>query len=165
MIKFSNISRSALANASRRKQEGVTLIIALIFLVIFTLLVFSGVTSGILSYRMAADMQHQREAVAAAQSVIDSRLGNKTCLTNPADSTCSGTVVVGSYSVVLAAPKCLGIDLQEESGKKSQVGVAPIPKYLWEFAATASPTGSSGEAVTVTQGVKIEMDTGTNCPN
>lgn len=148
-----------------KKQQGISLIIALIFLVIFTLLVFSGVTSGVLSYRMAANMQQQREAVAAAQFAIDSRLGDTTCLKTPSAGTCSGSVTVGSYTVTLAAPKCLGIDLHQDPGKKSEEGISPIPTYWWEFSATANPTGISGESVTVTQGVKMEMETGTNCPN
>jgi Tfp pilus assembly protein PilX len=166
LVTIQHLNRGAIfSGAMRAGQQGSSLIIALIFLVIFSILVFSGVTSGILSYRMAGDMQQQREAVAAAQAVIDSRLGDATCLKNPAASTCFGTVTVGSYTVTLAAPKCLGLDLQQDPGKKSQEGVSPIPRYLWEFSATASRTGASREAVTVTQGVKMEMATGSNCPN
>lgn len=165
LMMHSRLSRGGYLQTRPASQQGLALIIALIFLVIFTLLVFSGITSGVLSYRIAGTMQQQREAVAAAQFAIDSRLGDTTCLKTPSASSCSGAVTVGNYSVTLAAPKCLGIDLHQESGKKSQEGVAPIPTYWWEFSATARPTGITGQSVTVTQGVKMEMETGTICPN
>lgn len=144
------------------RQAGATLVIALIFLVVLTLLVFSGVTTGALSYRIASSMQHQREAGAVAQAVIDTRLSSATCMSNPAS--CATTETVGAYTVTLAAPRCVGIDSTQDPGKKSQVGVQPIPKYLWEFSATAS-NAASGASVTVVQGVKMEMNIGSNCPN
>lgn len=146
----------------RQRQGGATLVIALIFLIVLTLLVFSGVTSGVLSYRIAGNMQQQREAAAAAQAVIDARLGDASCFANPAG--CAATDTIGAYSVALAVPRCLGIDSLQDPGKKSQYGVQPIPKYLWEFSATAS-NALTGTSVTVTQGVKMEMNVGSNCPN
>lgn len=144
------------------RQDGATLVIALIFLIVLTLLVFSGVTTGVLSYRIAANMQQQREAVAAAQAAIDGRLGTTACLSSP--STCGGTETIGAYTVTVATPSCIAIDSQQPTKLKSQYKVTPIPTYLWELTATAS-NSATGISATVTQGIKMQMAIGTNCPN
>lgn len=144
------------------KQGGATLVIALILLVVLTLLVLSGVVTSSLGFRVAANMQQEREAAAAAQAAIDTRLGNANYL-NPAPTTVA-TDTIGAYTVTVAAPRCLGIDTSEEVGKKTQVGVEPIPRYLWEYSATAR-NANTGVEVTVVQGVRVQMNIGSACPN
>ena len=144
------------------KQGGATLVIALILLVVLTLLVLSGVVTSSLGFRVAANMQQEREAAAAAQAAIDARLGNANYL-NPAPTTVA-TDTIGAYTVTVAAPRCLGIDTTEEAGKKTQVGVEPIPRYLWEYSATAR-NANTGVEVTVVQGVRVQMNIGSACPN
>jgi hypothetical protein len=107
-------------------------------------------------------MQQEREAAAAAQAAIDARIGNANYL-NPAPTT-AATDTIGAYAVTVAAPRCLGIDAREETGKKTQVGVEPIPSYLWEYSATAR-NSSTGVEVTVVQGVRVQMNIGSACPN
>lgn len=160
---MSSFKQSALsANNRCLRQRGATLIIALILLVVLTLLVLSGVVTSSLGFRVAANMQQEREAAAAAQAAIDARLGNANYL-NPAPTT-TATDTIGVYTVTVAAPRCLGIDTTEEVGKKTQVGVEPIPRYLWEYSATAR-NANTGVEVTVVQGVRVQMNIGSACPN
>jgi len=145
------------------KQSGATLVIALILLVVLTLLVLSGVVTSSLGFRVAANMQQEREAAAAAQAAIDARLGNANDF-KPARTTDYPEETIGAYKVIVKAPKCLGIDTREEVGKKTQVGVEPIPRYLWEYSATAR-NANTGVEVTVVQGVRVQMNIGSPCPN
>ena len=92
---------------------------------VLTLLVLSGVVTSSLGFRIAANMQQEREAAAAAQAAIDARLGNANYLI-PAPTT-AATDTIGGYNVTVAAPRCLGIDTTEEAGKKTQVGVNRFP--------------------------------------
>lgn len=143
-------------------QRGATLVITLIILIVLTMLVLSGVNTGALGFRIAANMQQQREAAAAAQAAIDARLGNAAFLSSPPTTNVVDTI--GAYTVTVSPPRCIGIDSKEDPGKKTQVGVEPIPKYLWEFSATAT-NALSGATVTIIQGVKQEAAIGSPCPN
>jgi Tfp pilus assembly protein PilX len=156
-----NQSVASMMNSYSR-QRGVTLVIALILLVVLTLLVLSGVVTSSLGFRIATNMQQEREAAAAAQAAIDARIGNANYL-SPAP-TAAVTDTIGAYAVTVAAPRCLGIDTTEEKGKKTQIGVEPIPRYLWEYSATAR-NANTGVEVTVVQGVRVQMNIGSACPN
>lgn len=144
-------------------QTGSTLVIALIILVVLTLLVLSGVNTSALGFRIASNMQQQREAAAAAQAAIDARLGNANYLNQPSLWVNDKETIAG-YEVTIAPPKCIGIDTSQPTGKKYQEGVEPIPRYLWEYSAIAR-SAASGVEVTIVQGVTVETAIGAACPN
>ena len=156
-------SREMDRRSTPRRETGATLIVALIFLVILTLLVFSGVKTGALSFLIANNVQYQREAIAVAQAVIDSKLTSNSFFASP-PTTSSTDTSIPNYTVTLYAPKCLGIGTSEETGKKTQYGGPIIPYYLWELEAQAVNT-ATGTKVNIVQGVKLQQSIGSICPN
>lgn len=159
--------RTTVGRPKPRRESGATLIVALIFLVVLTLLVFSGVKTGALSFRIANNVQYQREAIAAAQAVIDSKLTGLTYFNSPPTTSITYTPTdtnIPNYTVTLLAPKCLGLDTSEAAGKKTQYGGPVIPSYIWELEAKAVDT-TTGTSVDVVQGVKLQQAIGSNCPN
>lgn len=149
--------------AAQRRETGATLIVALIFLVILTLLVFSGVKTGALSFRIANNVQYQREAIAAAQAVIDTQLTSTAFFDAPPTTTSTNTSIP-NYSVTLYPPTCLGVGIYEADGQKSQVGAPVVPSYVWQLEAKAENT-ATGTKVHVIQGVRLQQDIGKPCPN
>lgn len=145
-------------------QRGATLLVALIFLIVLSLLVFSGMSAGVFGFRVAANMQYQKEAASAAQAAIDSEIST---LNYFKASSGSATDTISGYSIAVTR-RCLGIDNSEEAGSKTQVASVqianPTPHYLWEIQATAT-NSITGVAVTLNQGVKIIMDVGSDCPD
>jgi hypothetical protein len=80
---------------SRHSQRGVTLVIAMLFLVIVSLFAVSSFNSSTTNLRITGNMIARQEAVAAAQSVIEETISNTLFSTNPT------AVAAGNYSVDL----------------------------------------------------------------
>jgi Tfp pilus assembly protein PilX len=61
----------------KQSQRGVTLVIALIFLVVITLIVVSAIKSTNVNSKIAGNMQVQREAEAATQQAIEAVISSE----------------------------------------------------------------------------------------
>lgn len=62
--------------ANKNKQQGATLLIGMVMLVVLTLLVVFSLRSGNTNLRIAGNMQSQAEAAAATQQVIEQVVGD-----------------------------------------------------------------------------------------
>lgn len=162
------IQHLSMKTARPGRQAGVTLVIALLFLVVLTMLVLSAINSGTLGLRIAMNMQLQKEAATTAQAYLDAKLASLTFFQSPPTTVTTDTTTFPNYTMTLAAPLCLGISTAEASGSRSQVApiaiTNPTPEYLWDLSVIARDnlTGASAE---VHQGVKVRMAVGTQCPN
>jgi Tfp pilus assembly protein PilX len=151
-----------------QQQRGITLVIALIFLVILTLFAISGVNTGIVNLRTANNQQMMIEAESAAQQQIEGMLNSVTPFENALGAAATTANVdangdgFNDFAVVTQPPKCLNI--------------VPAPGYSYEFAASApkdtvweviaaASDNVFGTSVTLRQGVKIRMKVSAVCVN
>ena len=73
-------------SAGIRRQEGVTLVIALIFLVVITLLATSALSTTNTNLKVVGNMQFRSEALDAAQQAIEAVISSPRFLATPADA-------------------------------------------------------------------------------
>lgn len=151
----------------RRRQEGATLLIALVFLVIFTMFAISGMNTGIVNLRTANNAQLVVEAQYAAQQTIEQLLGSASSFsavaasptTTQVDSNGDGSV---NATVVTQPPKCLSI---APAAGYSYAFAGSAPKdTVWEVVSTATD-GAFGTSITLRQGVKVRLPVDTVCVN
>jgi type II secretory pathway pseudopilin PulG len=88
-----------------RKQEGVTLIVSLVMLVVLTLLVVSSIRTGTTNTRIAGNMQVKTEAAAAAQQAIEEVISGDFA-TVAEQQTVQVTMGAVTYPVVVDTPVC-----------------------------------------------------------
>jgi hypothetical protein len=151
---------------ARQRQQGTTLLIALIFLVILTLFAVSGMNTGVINLRTANNSQLVLEAEFAAQQQIEGLMNNVSNFMTVAAGTTTLVDVngdgVADYSVVTQPPKCLS--------------TVPAPGYSYEFAGSApkdtvweivavSSDSVFGATSTLRQGVKIRLPVTATCAN
>jgi len=168
-------------SSSRKSQQGITLFVALVLLVMVTLLAVSSFRVSNTNLKVIASMQGKGEAVAAAQSAIEAVISNAAFAENPAlvaanpilvDLTGAGK---NEYSVTLnPAPVCLkarptnpaDLDITKASDRPcfgtALVGQATLAtscaETIWEIVATTKDTVTSAET-TVRQGVSMRTST------
>ena len=148
----------------RSKQRGITLLVSLVMLVVLTLLVVAAVNMTSTNLRVAANMQMQAEATAAAQQAIENLISTTTPFYSPAASTVNvdinhdGTT---DYIVSLATPVCLS-STPAPGYSAGFAASAPQDTY-WDIKATATDN-KTGANVTIHQGVKIKLAAGATCP-
>lgn len=152
-----------------RRQQGATLLIALVFLVALTMFAVSGMNTGIINLRVANNAQVSIEAQAAAQQMIEQVLGSATAFTptgvaaypqtNGVDMNGDGTA---DFSVVTQQPRCLSI---AAAAGYSYAFAGSAPKdTVWEVIATATDS-TFGATMTLRQGVKIRLPVDAVCVN
>ncbi len=155
-MKTPNVSRS-------HAQDGSTLTISMIMLVLLTLFVLSAISSGMINLRIAGNTQAQDEARAAAQQAIESFVSSYANFYPTASPTTTTSVSInndpsGNYSVVRTMPVCKSARQQIPARLIACVNGVRAPLYcwdtLWEVSATATNT-KTGVSQSVTQGVKI----------
>ena len=146
------------------KQQGATLVIALIMLVIITLFAVTMVRISNSSMQVVGNMQVQRSLEATAQQATENKISSVTFFNDAVDgvgqfaSNASSVVSsVNATNVTLQKPVCVG--QKEASGYTLGSPLTPQDN-VFEVKATAtdSVTGASVELV---QGFKIRMTTGT----
>lgn len=93
--------------SAQYRQNGATLITALIMLVVLTLLVVSAIRSSNTNLRIVGNMQAQEEAVAAAQQAIETVISSN-FTANPVSSVTNIDVNHETYAVNLSTPACSG---------------------------------------------------------
>ena len=146
------------------RQQGATLVIALIMLVIITLFAVTMVRISNSSMQVVGNMQVQRSLEATAQQATENKISSVTFFNDAVDgvgqfaSNASSVVSsVNATNVTLQKPVCVG--QKEASGYTLGSPLTPQDN-VFEVKATAtdSVTGASVELV---QGFKIRMTTGT----
>jgi Tfp pilus assembly protein PilX len=172
------------------KQQGATLVVGLIMLVVLTLLVVSAMRSSTTNLRIVGNMQVSTEAAAAAQQAIEQIISSNFTVA-PAATTVSvdvngdGTVV---YPVAVAKPTCnstkdltnadLNANVPEDlvcmgSGTPQNTGIISATgasgtvqtwcsKQQWDVQAVTTDT-RSGATATHHQGVSMRVEVGTTC--
>lgn len=171
------------------KQQGSTLLVALIMLMLLTLIAISAMNSTTSSIQVVGNAQFSEEANAAAQQGIENIISSNFTL-SPAASTVPVSFGVATYTAQVEVPECIssiGLTNSElnpdnavdavclGSGAATNTGtvtsgVAPTSmaqswcyEQKWDIRATVSDA-NTGANTAVHQGVSMRVPAGTNCP-
>jgi hypothetical protein len=139
------------------KQQGATLMVAMIMLVMMTMLAVSSINLSTINLKIVGNMQSQRSIDAAAQEAIEQVLTEYTLFTSPA-----ATVVSTTYGDV-NVDKILCISSNIATGYTA-VNPAITPQdNIWDVKVSITDP-LTGAKTTMHQGVGIRMLAG-NCPD
>ena len=150
---------------THQRQQGSTLLVSLIFLVVITLFGVSAVNTSNLNLRIAANTQFQQQALAAAQLGIEKALGSVTTFTAPSVQTMMLDVNkdgATDYTASVSAATCLSS--KSASGYSAEycaTGACPNDTN-WELVSTVNDT-ATGAKVTLRQGVKVRLPSSATC--
>ncbi|HKX41948.1 MAG TPA: pilus assembly PilX N-terminal domain-containing protein [Burkholderiaceae bacterium] len=182
-------------NPSRRAsvakaQAGATLLVSMVFLVMLTLIVISAMKMTNVNTKVAANLQTQQEANAAATQGIETTISSDfTAMptANPMTVDINDSGQAGSaYSVNVEAPKCTYIKpvkLSEldpantddqpcyASGAAQNTGIVGsggsgnslCSNSNWDVAATAKAPTSAASSATTHQGIAVRVAVGAAC--
>ena len=140
-----------------RRQQGVSLLLSLIMLVVLTLLVVSAVRMSNSNLKTVGNMQFKNEAVAAAQQAIEQQvMGDVNNFYTPVDQPIS----INGYTGTISAPVCLQI--VSVSGYSVEFAASAPKDTYWDIKAVVTDT-RTGASATVHQGVKVRMDSTAPC--
>jgi len=169
-----------------REQAGATLLVAMIFLAVITLIVTSSIKTVNVNTKLVGNMQTQKEADAAAQQAIAKAISSDfTALPTPSTWAIDNGQAVSAYTVAVPAPVCTGIKaikLSEldatnaddqpcyASGAAQNTGIVGsgtsgnslCSNSNWEVNATATPPASD-PTPTVHQGIAVRVAVGAAC--
>jgi Tfp pilus assembly protein PilX len=152
---------------SGARQQGASLIIALIIIVLITLTVASAFNLSSSNLKAVANVQYRSEAVASANRAIEQVVSGSflaargTTISQTIDIDKDGTA---EYTAAVAIPTCpirvrrvaqdapSGYEV-DPSGEKAGVYVAD-----YQLTSTVSDTSITGASVTVVQGVRVPME-------
>lgn len=181
--------------ASRRagialRQQGSSLIISVILLVVLTLIVLSAVKSTMVHAKLAGNLQIKKEAEAAAQQAIEAVVTSSfqtapsasVVAVNVSNATASSSV--GKYTVTVAKPSCLVVVPIKTSdldvvGSPDDIGClisssdpqagslngdSACATRQWDIQATATPTDGGSSVAVIHQGISERVTAGTGCP-
>jgi len=165
-------------------QQGSTLVVSLVMLVVLTLLVVSAIRSSNINLRIAGNMQLQEESIAAAQQGIEYVLSNN-FTTNPSLAVSNippVTIGMTIYTANVLTPVCNSTrtlanaepNLPKEcvsSGTSANTGImvqsAPAAtgtswclSQQWEIQTNVT---NSGATTSIHQGVSLSVPIGTTC--
>lgn len=141
--------------STRRHQAGATLLIAMIFLALITLLANYMLQFSDVHYQVIRNMQNQNEAEKAAQQGIEEQITSITYFNTAA---AAATRTINKVTVNVAAPVCA--DTQIADGYSALDNFSPEDN-LWDIPSTG--TTATGSSVEIHQGVKIRQPAG-RCP-
>jgi Tfp pilus assembly protein PilX len=144
-------------------QQGMTLVISLIMLVVITLFVLSAVRLSTANLRTVGNMQVKNEAAAASERAIEDLMSSTTPFTAPASVTTPVTVNVNKtdYSVAVATPVC--VKTEPVTGNSYDNSGLALQDTYWDVQATAT-NANSGASVTTHQGVRVRLNASATCP-
>ena len=140
----------------RQRQQGATLLVSLIMLVVITMFAVTGINLSSVNLRIVGNAQIQRQLESAVQEAIEQAITNPTVFSMTAVAM---TATIDGFDVAVSAPGCKYYTVAEGYTRTHQ-NIAPEFTY-WDFNATAND-GLSGARVTINQGVKIPLPAG-NC--
>ncbi len=147
-----------------RTQDGASLLVSLVMLVVLTLLAVSAIRLGNTNLKIVSNTQARNEATAAAQQAIEKVMGNLINFTVPAAQTVTVDINndgVADYTVNTAAPVCLKIAAADGYSVDFKDS-APQDTY-WDIQAVVIDN-RTGTAVTLHQGARVRMDSTATCP-
>lgn len=150
-------------SATRRAQQGATLIVGLIMLVLLTLVVTSAFMLSSGNLKSVGNMQFREEAIAAANAAIEQIISSDfTTLpvssVIPVDIDQDGT---NDYTVNVMTPVCvqavpIATSIATLSGVTSGVPSTIDYNTVWDIQAQVS-SANTGAAVTIWQGVRRRL--------
>lgn len=174
------------------RQNGSTLIVALVMLVVLTLLVISAMRSGNTNLRIVGNMQVQEEAAGAGQQAVE-QIISKNFTANPVSSVISVDVNndgTSDYDVNVAKPACMdsapimnsSLDMTKASdvpcfssstasntgiiaasGTQATTGQSWCFTQQWEVQTQTSSRAGNGANAVIHQGVSLRVPAGTTC--
>lgn len=154
--------RSVSANFIR--QQGLTLVVSMIMLVVLTLLVVSAIRFSNTNLKTVANMQYKNETAAAAQQAIEVVMGDLNKFTTPTDTAVNVDINndgVTDYVVTAYAPVCL-LAVPVSGYSAAFAASAPQDTY-WDIKSQVTDARTSATS-TVHQGVKVRLDSSATCP-
>ncbi|HWH41827.1 MAG TPA: PilX N-terminal domain-containing pilus assembly protein [Usitatibacter sp.] len=175
-----NTSRISQRSASRGRQRGITLFVALILLVMVTLLAVSSFRASNTNLKVVSSMQGRNESVAAAQAAVEQVISSANFTSNPTAVAATPIPVdlngdgSSEYNVTLSPPPtCLksrdtpsaSLDYTVPADRACfasiQYGQATniCAETVWEVAATTQDPVTQAETA-VRQGVSIRLEKG-----
>ena len=171
----------------KNKQNGATLITALVMLIVLTLLVLSAMRLSTTNLRIVGNMQFQEEAVASAQQATERVMSSSRFTTAPTATTENIDINLDGntdYTVNIDAPTCSGSkavlnstpNLPSEcisSGAAQNTGIffasgvqAAGTSWCfaqqWDIRSTVQDS-RTGASVSMHQGVSLNVPAGTDC--
>jgi Tfp pilus assembly protein PilX len=175
--------------APRRRQQGLTLFVGLIMLLVLTIVAVAGYTAGRSGLQVVGNLQQRNAALAAAQGTIQEAISTTRLFTTPTAvlaNPCNGVAntrcvdVNGDgtddVTVTLAPPACIKsqiatLTLPQDAGCVKGIDpdgniVSGCTDTMWNVRAVATDPVTQAKVV-VTQGVAVRMlttDAMANCP-
>jgi len=147
-----------------RRQQGATLLVGLIMLVVLTLLVVSGIRTSNANLKIVGNVQARDEAAAQAQRALEDMLSDVNNFYTPVQKNLSVDADgdgSAEYTVVVSAPVCLKL-VTVDGYSVDFADSAPKDSY-WDIAVQVTDT-RTGASATAHQGVKVRLDSTANCP-
>jgi len=140
----------------KHKQQGATLLVSLIMLVVVTMFAIAGINLTSVNLRIVGNAQIQRQLEAAVQEAIEQAITDPTLF---ASGAVAQTATIDGIDVTISAPACRYYTTAGGT-TRTRKNIAPQYTY-WDFDAEASDM-LSGAEVTIHQGVRIPLPAG-NC--
>ena len=151
--------------ALKHTQQGTTLFVTLIFLVVLTLYGVSAISSSSMNLRVAGNMQFQQQATAAAQQGIEVAIGSLTTFTAPAAQSVNVDINKdgsNDYTAVLSPAACLSTKAAPGSDAELCAGGFCDNDTNWELVSRVNDA-ATGANVTIHQGVKVRLKSSVTC--
>jgi hypothetical protein len=153
-------------HASPGSQNGATLIVGLIMLVLITLLVTSAFTLSTSGLKSVGNMQSRDEAIAAGNKAIE-QVVSSPFTASPAGDTINidlNNDGIRDYVVVVNTPICVSVAVIPGTtvapssislGSAFSTSTSNLFETVWDLDASVSDPNGSGAAVRVHQGVRV----------
>lgn len=147
-------------------QQGATLVVGLIMLVLITLMVSSAFTLSTTNLKSVGNMQFRNEALAAANIAIEQKFGSFVTVTSPVPVGDQILVDINNddkkdYLVTIATPVCvrasradIAVTSSEELGE--EMSKSDAWNTVWDVYATVTPTSDNP----VASGTKVDVHAG-----
>lgn len=156
---------------TRQNQQGVTLLVALVMLIMVTLFVTAAIRLSNINLRIVGNAQWQREMEVLADSAIEQFVSSSSnfsatpterdiCADGRLVTTGSCTAILNPKIGTLSFPRCLST--APAKGYTIRIGEIPPEDSVFMITATVADSWS-GAAVNIVRGVNIRQLTG-NCP-
>lgn len=175
----------------RRRQSGMTLVIALVMLVVLSLLVVSAIRFGNVNLKIAGNVQAETEAAAAAQVAVERTVALMVASPNISAIAAQPTLSVSTggqtYTVAVSKPTCIftrnidnstldptkaadqacfeGNDTERQITATGALSTTPsaCKDQQWDVVA-AVDDAASGAKVSMLQGVALRVGAEVTCP-
>ncbi len=152
-----------------KRQDGATLIVTMIMLVIFTLFAVTMIGGSSVNLKVVGNMQAKKRVEADAQQAIEQVLSDADNFDPPFDdglptNQFPQTVTLNDSTVNLPVPRCL-LEVPVggyQMGSANQPSLAPLD-MVWEIQANAQDPVSGATAV-LRQGFRLRRPLGSECP-